>query len=229
MGAIVPGMGGLLGTQQYRRATDIRREMLILNWLLTAIIGIGILLWNKSFISLWVGQIHYAGPWATLLIVLSVTQLTFIRTDAFIIDLTLDLSRKVILGGISSLLSLGIAAVLIKPLGIVGLCIGLIAGRTLLTVLYPVLVKAALNDKSSYQLSRMIRPTLLMACSFGVACTVGQHIVVNGWLEFAGGAVVTGVVTAPTMFFLGLSRSQRRTLLGRFKQIRLFGNSESTD
>jgi len=115
MGAIVPGMGGLIGAKQHQKAAIVRSEMLVLNWLMTTVIGVGILLWNRSFITLWVGPIHYAGPWANLLIVLAVTQLAFIRTDAFIIDLTLNLSRKVALGGLSALLSLGIAAVLIKP------------------------------------------------------------------------------------------------------------------
>ena len=59
--------------------------------------GTSILLWNRSFIGLWVGADRYSGSFPHSLIVIGVIQLVFIRSDANIIDLTLRLSQKVLL------------------------------------------------------------------------------------------------------------------------------------
>ncbi len=49
-----------------------------------------VLLWNRSFVHLWVGNEHYAGELTNFLLVLLAIQLIFIRNEAGILDLTLD-------------------------------------------------------------------------------------------------------------------------------------------
>src|SRR5213080_2812665 len=87
--AAMPGLGGLLGRGDHTRAAQVRRELQTLTWLLVTGIGATILAWNPSFLSLWVGRQHYAGPWVDLLIVVIAVQTAFIRTDAYIIDAAL--------------------------------------------------------------------------------------------------------------------------------------------
>jgi hypothetical protein len=89
-----------------------------------------------------VGSQHFIGSIPDLLIVIVVMQFIFIRNDGNVIDLTLRLKNKVIMGAISVGVSLGIAVAFIQwlNLGVVGICLGLIIGRLILSVGYPILV-----------------------------------------------------------------------------------------
>jgi O-antigen/teichoic acid export membrane protein len=225
IGAVIPGLGGLIGKEEFEKAATVRGEMMAANWLLAMSIGVSILVWNRSFVDLWVGSAHYAGPLADLLIVLAATQLTFIRNDAFIIDLTLNLRRKVILGGLSTLFSIGLAAILIKPLGIVGLCLGLIGGRSILTVSYPLIVRSALEISPKVRLLSLIRPGLVMGVTFGLSILLSQRLFASGWTEFIGGVSLTFVLTICVGFVSGLTRQQKGLMVSRLTRVRFLSGA----
>ncbi len=63
-------------------------------WLFTIVAGTTVLLWEESFLRLWVGERYYPGPAAILMVMLMVLQFALIRTDANIIDLTLNLREE---------------------------------------------------------------------------------------------------------------------------------------
>ena len=73
-------------------------------WLFTVICAGTVLVWQESFLGLWVVHAITREP-VMLAIVLMVLQFALIRTDANIIDLTLSLQRKVVLGIVSAALS----------------------------------------------------------------------------------------------------------------------------
>jgi O-antigen/teichoic acid export membrane protein len=219
--AIIPGLGGVIGDKQHDKATLIRSEMLIANWLLAMSIGVCILLWNRSFVDLWVGASYYAGPLASLLIVVTTVQLVFIRTDASIIDLTLDLRRKVAMGSLSVLLSVGLAAVFTKLWGIVGLCLGLIAGRSILTIAYPLLIGSALEMSPRVRLLGLVRPGGVMIGAFGLSSYLGQYLHTEGWIEFFVYAGLSFALATGAGFLCGLTKEQREAMVQRFKQVRL--------
>ncbi len=145
VGATIPGIGGLLGQQQYDRAAQIRGDLVTMTWLFVTVGGATILLWNRSFVSLWVGEQYYAGVWANLLIVGTMVQTAFIRGDAFIIDAALRPRPRVIVTAVAGVLTVGAALALAPALGIVGLCLGILVGRLPQTLVYPVLVASSLR------------------------------------------------------------------------------------
>jgi hypothetical protein len=116
--ASTPGLGGIIGARRFRKASEVRSELMALTWLTLVVVGTTVVLWNQSFVGLWVGSEHYAGVVPTLAIILMVSQFTLIRNDAAIIDLTLNLRNKVLLGALAALLSLGAAAFAVKQLGL---------------------------------------------------------------------------------------------------------------
>ena len=69
--------------------------------------GVAILMWNESFVALWVGEQYFAGGTELLLLMISLLQLALIRSDAFIIDLTLKVRAKTLTGLASSVIALG--------------------------------------------------------------------------------------------------------------------------
>jgi hypothetical protein len=219
--AVMPGLGGLIGARQIGRAGAVRSESMAFTWLLATSAGAAFVVWQESFLTLWVGARYYPGVTATLLIVLLVIQFAFIRNDASIIDLTLELRAKVALGLLSAILSIVLAVVLVAVLdgGITGLVVGFIAGRSLLSGAYPWIVCRALGLPFRGQLRGALRPVVVGAGLLATAAVAAPSADVDAWLPFVGAAVTTLAAFAGVSFFLGLSRSQRARVWGRARQI----------
>ena len=79
--------------------------------------GALVLLWNRSFIGLWVGPEHYAGLLVDLLIVAITVQTVFIRTDAYVIDATLRPRQRVLVSALAAVLSIGLSVLLTRLFG----------------------------------------------------------------------------------------------------------------
>ena len=216
-----PGLGGLLGEGKFVRAAGARRELMAMTWLGALVAGVTVTVWNRSFIGLWVGEQFYPGRVATLMIMLSALQLILIRNDAFLIDLTLNLKPKVLLGGLSTVLSLLLAAVFAGPmnLGIAGLCAGLILGRSILSVAYPWLIGRAIEQPLPAQLKGAARPALASAVAFGLAYMASAFVVTDSWSALAFGSAVTAVAVSVFAIVVGFDAVQRRALLSRVRRM----------
>lgn len=224
---ITPGLGGIIGSGDLLKATQVRNEIMSLTWLIFTVLGPTVLLWNWAFIRLWVGTKHYAGSIPTLLMVMVVTQFVMIRNDANIIDLTLRIQRKVLIGTLSTLLSLAAASILVCcfNFGIAGLCLGLIAGRSVLSIGYPLMVGRFLNVSPSSQLKSILRPALVTILIFLMASMLGDLLVknsrfaVSGWIELILLVGVTLGITLLFAFYTGLSKNQRKNILQRVRMV----------
>jgi hypothetical protein len=223
---ISPGLGGIIGSGNLARASRVRNEIMSLTWLVITVLGTTFLLWNRTFIELWVGGEHYAGPIPTLLIVLMVIQFVLIRNDAHIIDLTLRLRDKVIMGALSVMGSLAAAGLFVGywRLGIAGLCLGLIVGRLLLSIGYPVLVSRLMKISLSSQLRGVLRPafvTILLFCLVSLLDSPFVNIwnAVRGWVSLFLSVGFTFGVVLPLAFFAGLSGNHRRQILRRVRTV----------
>jgi O-antigen/teichoic acid export membrane protein len=214
---ISPGLGGIIGAGNYRKANRVRGEAMLLTWLIVTIAGSTILIWNDAFLELWVGAEYQAGSNLTFWILLMSIQLILIRNDGNIIDLTLDLRHKVILGAISSAISVVTAAVLVAWLrwGAVGVCLAFITGRLLMTIGYPLIVGKVLNCNGAAQLRAAIRPVLTTLATFLLAMRVQQHVLAQSWLALVIGVMATLVVVSLLVLVIGVTSSQRRQILHR--------------
>jgi O-antigen/teichoic acid export membrane protein len=218
---IAPGLGGIIGSGDLRRAAGVRGEMMALTWLIASLTGATVLVWNRAFLGLWVGEKYYAGPIATLLIVVMATQLVLLRNDANVIDLTLKLRSKVLLGAFSGVLSLLLAAMLIdySNAGIPGLCLGFIAGRSIQTVSYPLIVGRSLGLSPQSQLKAVLRPALATAVLFSLATQLGSSVMVHSWIGLVFSVGATMAAVSLLAFFTGLTGDQRKRTLQRFRQL----------
>jgi O-antigen/teichoic acid export membrane protein len=219
--AIMPGLGGLVGVGDLPRAIKIRDETMSLVWLFTVATGASILLWEKSFLRLWVGERYYPGAATMLMIVLLVLQFSLIRTDTNIIDLTLDLRHKTELGAFSAALSVALGWLFLGPFnwGIVGLVTGFIIGRSIQSVGYPLMIGRMLGIPLERQLRGVVRPAIATTTVFAVATVLGTVLHANTWvaLVLAGGVSATGVVVF--VYYAGLSANMRRTVLRRLRKV----------
>ncbi len=219
VGAAVPGLGGLVGKKKYANLIEIRNEMMLLSCLLVTVVGAPVLMWNRSFVALWVDSEHYAGQWVNLLLVLIAVQLLFIRNDAFLINLTLNVRRKAIIGLCAALLSIGLAFPLTTSLGMIGLCVAVLMGRTVMTIAYPAIVGAFLGMSAMAQIRVIMRPLLVMVMVFAFAVYVGREVVATDWVTLFIYAGFSAGIAFLVQFLIGFSSSQRLGVLRRARCI----------
>jgi O-antigen/teichoic acid export membrane protein len=222
---VAPGLGGIIGAGDLRKAARVRGEVLLLSWLVAVTLGSTILAWNRTFVGLWVGPQRYAGSIPNILILILVSQFVLIRNDSSIIDLTLNISRKVLLGLLSAGLSILTAAVLVGTFkaGVIGLIVGVMIGRALLSVAYPMLIGRFLGVSLRSQAKSTLRPIMTSALLFFVASRL--DIILGGlnsapptWVTFFFGAAVTVPLFAALAVLLGLSNDQQKRILQRVRQ-----------
>ena len=148
--ATMPGLGGIVGAASLERAARVRAETLVLCWLLAAAAGATVIVWLPDFIRLWVGSRYDAGPTATVLICVMVLQFVLIRVDSNVIDVTLQVRAKVLLGLMSAALVVGLGVLLVgvAELGIPGIVAAMILGRAPLSIAYPVLIARLLRMRT---------------------------------------------------------------------------------
>ena len=214
--AAMPGLGGLIGRGDHTRAAQVRRELQTLTWLLVTGIGATILAWNPSFLSLWVGRQHYAGPWVDLLIVVIAVQTAFIRTDAYIIDAALRPRPRVLVGAAAMATTIALAVPLTRALGIAGLCLGLLAGRAVQSVGYPMLVRSCFRRRfrPSLEAARLGLVTVLL---FAVSSAIGRQVVAASWPAWGAGLALTLSLAVGIALLLGPSGSTRRAIYVRVR------------
>jgi O-antigen/teichoic acid export membrane protein len=215
--ATIPGIGGYLGAGRLRKAATLRGEVMALVWLVGTAAGATIVIWNGSFVGLWVGDDLYAGHTATLLIVVLGLQIAFIKADTFIIDVALIPRVKVVAGAISAVVSIGLAIVGIGVLdaGVTGLCVGLIAGRSILGLVAPWSVGRVLGQPVAAQLRAVVRPLAVTAVVLAGALYVGRRVEVESWLRLVPAVALTAVAIGVVTAYVGLRTDQRRRLAVR--------------
>jgi hypothetical protein len=190
------------------------------SWLLLTAIGSTILLLNRSFISLWVGETYYAGTWTNLLIIMMIVQLIFIRNDAYMIDLMLQMREKVVMGVIAAVVSIGLSILLIPRLGIAGMCLGMIIGRLALTVSYPFIINRYLGRTWKPRLVGAIRPGVIMALMFAGSAYLGQVLLVDNWAIWFICSALAFCVALGLALVAGLNAELRGLIMTRFMMLR---------
>jgi len=226
--AVTPGLGGIIGAGDLQKAARVRSEISIITWLLATVVGSTIVLWDKSFVHLWVGAQYFVGSTPTLLIVIGVLQFVMIRTDANIIDLTLRLGHKVLIGLFSAILSVVIAGVLVRVFnaGVVGVTLGFLVGRSVLSFAYPWMIGRFLGVSLHSQVRGILRPAAVTLLLYGLASLLSQPLSVGSWPILIIAVSLTLLAVAPLAFYAGLSSDQRTRLWHRVRGLRQPGTAE---
>jgi O-antigen/teichoic acid export membrane protein len=216
-GAAMPGLGGVIGRGEHDWAARLRREIMNLTWLFVTAVGATILLWNRSFLALWVGPVNYAGFWTNLLIVIATVQTALVRTDAYVLDATLQPRLRVWVAAVAAVVIVGASLALTPALGMVGVCLGVLAGRLVQSIAYPLLVDRCLHRPARLAVRSIIRPLMVMLLLFGATAVVGDHVLTHHWLAWAAGVVASLALIMVVAFATGLSAEAREAILGRVR------------
>jgi hypothetical protein len=217
--AVMPGVAGVIGDQSFERAALLRRELLAVTSIFVSAVGSTILLWNRSFVHLWVGAENYAGAWTNLLIVLLAVQSAFIRCDAYLIDAALQPGRRVRVGIVAGVVALTLSLGLTHLAGMVGLCLGVLAGRGIQTIGYPLLVRDCLRHSPGLSMFWLARPLAVMGLLFIGATYLGQLVLVQHWLVWLVAVTATLILAFTIGLGLGLPASLRTSVTERMLQM----------
>jgi O-antigen/teichoic acid export membrane protein len=215
--AAIPGLGGLLGEKKFVQVAGLRGELMIYAWLISMVFAGIILSLNQSFVNLWVGAENYAGSLVDLLIVIGSIQLVLIRNDAFIIDLTLNIKQKVLFGIVSVSTTIGLAAYWIPLWGIAGLCLAVVIGRLILSLVYPILIGRYLQHQT-IRITTTIRFFIGTALILISATLLGQELHLDNLWYCAFLTIPIGLATL-ILCSLSLNPGERKNL---YKRINVF-------
>jgi O-antigen/teichoic acid export membrane protein len=201
----MPMLGSQLGASELTAAAERARSVRHLTIGVAVLGGGAVLAFNGAFVTLWVGDDQYLGMTLNTLLVLCGLQLAFIRMDGQILDVTMRIAPKVLVGLLSS------------AGGIVAGCIGFALTHDLAVALVAVIVcRLASNVTYSLFVARSIpgsavprRPLILagalLAVSFGIGPLVQSGElpvragVAVGWVVLAGAAAWSGLVPRTTV------------------------------
>ena len=216
-GAAMPGLGGVIGRGEYERVARLRHEIMTLTWLFATAVGGTILLWNRSFLALWVGAENYAGFWANLLIVIVTAQTALVRTDAYVLDATLQPRLRVGVATAAAAVIVGASVALTPSLGIVGVCLGVLAGRLVQTIAYPLPVDRCLRRPARLPIRSIARPLAVMLLVFGATAVLGDRLLARHWLGWAVGVPASLTLMLGVAFAAGLPAEARQTMRERWR------------
>ena len=217
--AVMPGVAGVIGEKHFERAALLRREMLAITGVFVIGVGATILLWNRSFVHLWVGPENYAGTWTNLLLVLIAVQSAFIRCDAYLIDAALQPQRRVRVGIAAGIVTLLLSIGLTHWAGMVGLCLAILAGRATQTIGYPLLVRNCLAQSPGLSMTWLVQPLLVMGLLFAGAAYGSQHLLVDHWLSWVLAVAVTFLSAIGLAVVFGLPAALRSAIRARIVEI----------
>lgn len=212
--AIAPKIGLLLGEGQRADAASLVRQTREIILSIATITAAAILLFNKSFVTLWAGAQSYLGDPVNGLMVATFFQLALARCEAQIQDVGLNIRQKVLTGALSAALGIflgWLGFVIFHNLAFV--FAGILLGRMLMTALFPRFVDR-MFDKAAFPFGRvLVAALLLILCYF-----VGLRIEVRQWLLLA----LSGATAAPLLilvtFWAILSSSTRNRIVSYFNR-----------
>lgn len=218
LSALAPGISVAMGQNARLKAEGLRHESMRYLALAAVAVCVTVILWNESFVTLWVGAERFAGHTETLLIALATIQLTLLRADASIVNLSIDVREKVCVGALWMVVTVVLAALLATRFGIAGLCIGLLLGRGAVSVHYARLAQRALGaaPESSWIGARL---AVAGAVSLAGAYVAAPHVQVHSWWMLLAAAGATFVVTATVLTIGALSADQREQAVSRLATV----------
>jgi O-antigen/teichoic acid export membrane protein len=218
----VPGIGKLLGLNEYSKIHKAWSNMNDLIFLLTAAAGVTIILFNNSFLRIWVGEGHFAGNITNALIMLMIIQDLFVRHDGYIITATLDLKKKVYLTIISIIIFTVLAFILIKSLGIAGLCLSLIVSKFLLFIGQRKFLQSKIQYSFTISLFQRAQPLLILLLMLGMACYVSSFIHPVSFSAMVALVPLTFTCSLFIFYAIGLRKEKKNELLQIASSIKLF-------
>mgnify|MGYP006147527565 CR=1 FL=1 len=206
--AITPSLGNLIGANEMKRSQVIVVALRDIITLIALFFGSIVILINKDFVSLWMGESYYLGHYANILIVFTMVFLVLARIEGQIQDLTLNIKNKVIIGILVSTISVAFGFFGFYFLeNIEGIFLGILIGRILMYISFNYMVNQFTKLKPNY--FKYFCVILILTMLFQIVEFIPT---VNSWFSLMFKLIIISVIILPIYFLIILSKSSRNTV-----------------
>ena len=217
--AVTPGLGMLIGKKDYFKSQKVVNKLREFSFSFSVFVGTMVIILNESFVSLWAGQELFLGWEINVLIVLLMIQLISIRNEAFLIDLSLDIKIKVLLGVLSVLLSLTFAVLSYWYIdeGISSLLLGILLGRFVLFIMFPYLTNKMIDNNFGQFLS--LKQIFIGAIFISMAIWISQNQLLSDWTDLLLFGSLESVICMGFVYLFLLNNENKYLIKSKFLNI----------
>jgi O-antigen/teichoic acid export membrane protein len=214
--AITPGLGRLIGNKEFGKSREIIKQLRELLLVTSFFIAAAMLLLNKSFVFLWAGEKLFLGDLNNILIALLMIQLILIRNEAFLIDLSLNIKSKVMIGFVSVILSVVCSLVGYYYIwnNISSIFIGIFLGRLIMLLLFPYLTNKMIHFQNRKQINfKLLTKIILFFISI---IYIGDIQLLETWFSLFSVGLIEVILVAIILYSFILSSKNKALIYNKF-------------
>ncbi len=123
-----------------------------------------------------------------------------------------------LVGAAAVVLTLTMSVALTRTWGTLGLCIGILAGRAVQSIAYPLLVRASLGrparEDAPGDTPRLVAVTAIL---FAATAALGPRLTAPGWPAWVVGVGASAASFGMLSLFLGPTSASRRAIIERMR------------
>lgn len=218
--AITPGLGRLIGNAELEKSRKVIAQLRELVLATALFIAAGMLLLNKSFVFLWAGPELFLGEENNILIAVLMIQLVIIKNEAFLIDLSLKIKTKVLLGIASVGLTLFFIVLMQRYISqsISAIFVAIFLGRLLLLMLFPRITNkiVSFEPASFLRYRTLVYALLFLLLSGGIGLV--QHF--ESWTAFVVMGSIESMVCALFLYAFVLTDANRGMITSQLLRLK---------
>ncbi len=210
LSAAGPSLADLWGRKENQRIATLRITIQTLAIALMTVLGLGLVIYNRSFIKLWIGPEYYAGDTVNFFLIILTIQSIFLYVDATFMDFMLEVKRKSFVILVSGVVSIILGVALAGPLGLLGIILADLVGQILLTIYLTFFVTRRIATPTKEYFQRLLMPIsfciTLLIVGYMISPIIGD---VTNWFDLGWRIILTLSITAIFVWFVVVNKKER--------------------
>jgi len=213
------GMADLCGRKAWERIKEIRMEANIIISAMLGIVGTGIILLNKMFLLLWIGEGYYAGGLINFLMVIAIFFRVLCKVDSNIIEAQVLFKEQSIITITCGAFVCIVGISLTSMYGSAGMLIASISGFIALLYFQRRLIRKKTPLSYSFRYTRDLRLYFVIGLLFITSYYLSEYITANTYMAFTLILAVNVVLSSLIIFYLGLDNIHKTLVTKRVKTL----------
>ncbi len=219
LNSISPGMTGLLGGGFNNKVGELRIQSLIIGIGYLIIVGVEIIILNRHFINLWVGNEMYAGDRINILVIINIVLFYFFKIDNAIFDGLRKVKNKALLLNSIGTINITIILIFSKVLGLESALIFNIIFRCIIVISAFLLINRYIDFPNRKFIIRAVRPVFVMSILFAISYIFSSTQQTKNWIELFITALIILVIAIPLVWFLAFTNNERTYVLTKVRTL----------
>ncbi len=212
--AVKPSFSGYIGTGNFEAAANIRRNVLNVMMMVTVPLACIVIVFNYSFLKVWVDSAYYLGDTENLLIALTIFLKIIVYNEEGYIKASLDLKKLVVLNALSTAVFVVLSVILVRPFAVTGLCISILASDLVLLIIYPSVLSRFYGKSFSPNIAVLLKFSITAGLLFFLSFKLSADF---NFFEMLSLGALTFIVLSTFIFRFLLTKKDRAEIVGLIK------------